>query len=454
MLNGQEMLALDDIASMFQVTVREDALAGGLTLTYKGRTVVVSPDQPMASINGRVVSLPLPAVRAGRRWLVPVEFLPRALAPIYDSRIELRRPSRLLLLGDVRVPRVAARIDAVGPPSRATVEIAPATPTTVVVEGGRITIKIDADALDPQLPAGGGGLIDSIRVGDSPTALAIVLSPRYTTARAVPVTMDNVTRVAIEVASAATQTEVAPPPVPIAPGPRDEGLAASAISTVAIDPGHGGDDVGVRSASGVLEKQITLEVARRLRTLLETRLGLRVILTREDDRGLTLDERAAVANNSKAELFVSLHMNAAPASGVAGAEIFTLEIDRDAEMARQLAAADGTALPVQGGEPRPIDVIRWDLAQARHVEASTVFAATMEAELRKHVPMGPRPIQQGPMRVLAAADMPAALLEIAYLSNPAQERTAQSAEFQTVVAQALFDAVVRMRAYLEERHRP
>ena len=67
---------------MFQVAVREDALAGGVTVSYKGRTVVASADQPMASVNGRVVTLPAPVARVGRRLYVPIDFLPRALAPI------------------------------------------------------------------------------------------------------------------------------------------------------------------------------------------------------------------------------------------------------------------------------------------------------------------------------------------------------------------------------------
>ena len=76
-LNNQEFIALDDLSSLFQLTVREDALAGGVTVAYKGRTVVASTDQPMASINVRVVTLPAPVARAGRRLLVPIDFIPR-----------------------------------------------------------------------------------------------------------------------------------------------------------------------------------------------------------------------------------------------------------------------------------------------------------------------------------------------------------------------------------------
>ena len=130
-VSGQELIGLDDVASLFQVTVAEDAPTGGVTVTYRGRTIVLSAQQSIASVNGRVVTLPAPVTRSGRRLLVPVEFLSRALAPIYDRRIDLRRPSRLLIVGDVTVPRVVARIDAAGPPSRATIEVTPATQVTV-----------------------------------------------------------------------------------------------------------------------------------------------------------------------------------------------------------------------------------------------------------------------------------------------------------------------------------
>ena len=70
--NGRELIALDDVASLFQVAVREDSLAGGFTITYRGKTIIASADQPMASVDGRIVTLPSPITRNGRRWLVPI----------------------------------------------------------------------------------------------------------------------------------------------------------------------------------------------------------------------------------------------------------------------------------------------------------------------------------------------------------------------------------------------
>ena len=455
-VNGQELIALDEVAALFRVTAREDTLAGGLTIAYGGRTIVVSTDQAMASVSGRVVTLPSPPVRSGGRWFVPIDLLPRALAPIYDARIDLRRPSRLLIVGDLRVPRVTGRIDSPGPPTRATIEVTPAAPVSVATDAGRLIVRIDADALDIALPGDGGGLIEQMRQGDQPTTVAVVLANRAGAARASPTQADGITRVAIEVAGTAAPADVAaaapavtPPAGPAAP-PFLTGSRPS-LQTIVIDPGHGGTDAGARGRGGALEKAITLDVARRLRTLIEMRLGVRVILTREDDRVVGLDERAAIANNSKADLFLSLHLNAAPSGDVAGAEVFHLRLNREGENARRLADNDAVSLPALGGAVRTIDVIPWDLAQARHVEASAVFAGILEQDLRAQVMMSGRSRQEAPLRVLTGVNMPAALIEMAYLTSAEQERLAQSEAYQNSLALAMYNAVVDFRAYFEGR---
>ena len=459
-VNGDELIALDDVAVRFRVTVREDTLAGGITLTYNGQTVVVSNDQPMASVSGRIVALPSPARRLGNRWFVPVELLPRALGPIYDARIDLRLASRLLVVGDLLVPRVTGRIDSAGPPTLATIEIAPAAPVFVTTEAGRLVLHIDADAIDLLLPTTGGGLIERIGGGDTPTTVAVILGGEAGVARTVATEVDDLTRVTVDVAgpsptgvgtapsAAVTEALGAPPSPPLLTGAR------ARLETMVIDPGHGGDDTGVLSLDGTEEKTITLAVAQRLRAMIETRLGIRVILTRGDDRNVSLDERAAVANNSKADLFLSLHMNASPAASVAGAAVLSLRLDREGEDARRDAASEAVALPVLGGALRTIDLIQWDLAQARHVDGSAVLAEMLEAQLRARVAMSRQPRQRAPLRVLAGVDMPAVLVEMGYLTNPEQAQLAISETFQTSVTQAIYDAVVAFRAYIEAQGTP
>jgi N-acetylmuramoyl-L-alanine amidase len=458
LLSGQELIALDDVASLFQVTVTEDSLTGGVTLTYRGRTIVPSVEQPMASVNGRVVTLPSPLVRSGRRWLVPVEFLPRALGPIYDQRIDLRRASRLLIVGDVTVPRVTARIETIGPPTRAIIEISPAVPVTVTSDAGRVLVRVEADALDLGLPASGGGLIEQIRSGDQPNTVAIVLAGTAGVPRTASSAADNIGRVTIDIPAAnvaPNDTAAAPaaPATPAAPAEAPPLVPRPAFQTVFLDPGHGGEDVGVRGPDGIEEKQLTLDIARRLRQRLEMRLGVRVLMTRDEDRATGLDERAAAANNSKADLFLSLHANAALAPAMAGAEVFHLRLDSEGEAARR-DVAESTTLPVLGGGRRTIEIVRWDLAQAAHVETSAVFASLLEEELRRRVPMSPRPMQQAPMRVLTGANMPAALVEFAYLTNPEQAETLKGDEFKNAVAESLYDAIVRFRTFAETQGQP
>ena len=459
---GREMIALDDIASLFQVAVREDSLAGGFTITYRGKTIVASADQPMASVDGRIVTLPSPITRSGRRWLVPVEFLPRALGPIYDQKIDLRSAARLLLVGDMRVPRVSARVESPGPPTRAAIVITPATPVAVVTEAGRVVLRVEADALEPVFPVTATGLIDGVRIGDQPNVVAVTLSRQAGTARTTIATADNATRVVIDVPVAEARPAATPdtklpttgPPLPTTESSRLPGLEPrQALQTLAIDPGHGGDEVGVRGANGLEEKQLTLDVARRLRGLVERGLGVRVILTRDEDRMVGIDERAAAANNGKADLLLSLHANGALSGSPSGAEVYYDRLDREGEAVRSAAAA-AVSLPVIGGGTRSIDVVPWELAQARHVEASAMLASVLEQELRQRVPMGQRPIQQGPMRLLSAANMPAVLVEMAFLTNNAQEKAAAGDEFKNNVAQALYNAIVRFRGYLEETATP
>ena len=459
---GREVVALEDVANLFQVSVKEDALAGGITVSYRGRTIVASANRPRASVEGRVVSLPSPVIRAGRRWLVPIEFLSVALASIYDQRIELRRTSRLLIVGDVRLPRVTALVESPGPPTLASLDIAPATAVTVTAELGRMLIRIDADGLD-FTPANAGGLIDRIRPGDQPNTIVVALTEAAGTGRATVTTANNVARVTIEVPAAATSESRIPSPETRPPAPEPSGAvpdpravieATRTWQTIVLDPGHGGDDVGVRGAKGAEEKQLTLDIARRLRTMVENRLGLRVILTRDDDRGIALDQRAAVANNGKANLLISLHVNGSLVPDQAGAEVFHLQLDRESEEVVRAATAEGTVLPTLGGGVRRLDLIPWDLAQARHLDASSVLASVLQEELQRQVPMSVHPVRQAPMRLLAAANMPAALIEMAYLTNPDQERRLNTDDFKTTIAQAVFSAIVRFRAWSEETQTP
>jgi N-acetylmuramoyl-L-alanine amidase len=221
---------------------------------------------------------------------------------------------------------------------------------------------------------------------------------------------------------------------------------AGGLRTIVIDPGHGGDDTGAKGTQGTLEKTVTLAVARRLKAAIEARLGTRVLLTRDGDQTVGLDQRAAVANNNKADLFISLHANASVRPGVAGAQVFYLALEGYGEAAQKAAQAPRDALPVVGGGTRDIEIIPWEMAQARYIDQSGAFARAIEAALRDRVPLSPRPLQQAPFRVLVGANMPAVLVELGFLSNTPQEQQLLADEHQSALAQALLDGIMRFRA--------
>jgi N-acetylmuramoyl-L-alanine amidase len=456
-INGQEMFALDDLVRLFNLTVREDGAGGGLTITTGNQTILLSTQQPLASIGGRMTSLPAAPVREGRVWYVPVDFVARGIAAVSPTKIELRKPSRLLLVGDVRMPRLAIRVEPLGTQTRVTLDVSPPTPHTVAQEGTRLVIRFEADALDAaDLRANTTtDTVAGAHLGDTPQSVAIELGPRFASFRAADQPGPaGATRIQIDLTSQTETPAPNTPPATVTPGqppaPETPPLLdlppSGGLRTIVIDPGHGGDDAGAKGTQGTLEKTVTLAVARRLKAAIEARLGTRVLLTRDGDQTVGLDQRAAVANNNKADLFISLHANASVRPNVAGAEVFYLALDGYGEAAQKAAQGPRDALPVVGGGTRDIEVIPWEMAQARYIDQSGALARATEAALRDRVPMSVRSLQQAPFRVLVGANMPAVLVELGFLTNGPQEQQLLADDHQATLAQALLDGIMRFRA--------
>jgi N-acetylmuramoyl-L-alanine amidase len=357
----------------------------------------------------------------------------------------------LILLGDIRAPRVVGRIEPLGSVARLTLDVAPATPHTIAQDGQRLIVRFDADTLDAGLPATTSpDLIANIRPGDGPASLAIDLGPRFASFRTTDAPGDRgAARIVIDVVA---QTSDAQPPPPGPPQPQSPDVPplidlapSGTLRVIVVDAGHGGSEEGAKGPGGTLEKNVTLSVARRLKAALEARLGVRVILTRDGDQTMALDERAALANNNKADLFVSLHANASLRAGMTGAEVFYLSLDEYGDAGERVARGESEPLPVFGGGTRDIEVILWDMAQARYIKESAALAQALEASLRERVPMSPRAIQQAPFRVLVGANMPAVLVEMGFITNPGQERQLQSDEFQNLLVQGIVESITRFR---------
>ena len=469
---GREMVTAEELARVFGVELREDPLTKGLALTVQGKTIVVSPTTGLASIGGRVVTLSTPPVRGERGWSLPMDVVDRALSLVYQPRLDVRPVTHLIVVGDVRVPRVQVRLETQPRLARVHFDVTPSTPHTLIAEPGRLVVRFEATALDLELAAAGPpDLVLALRALPNMPAVAIDQGPRYGTFRVVEGADGPSRRTTIEILAAETPATGQPAPTtpatpgqPVTPGaPAPEttpvlGPEAPSIHTVVIDPGHGGDvDVegvrgpGARGPAGSFEKHVTLTVGRLLKSALEARLGIRALLTREDDRTVYLDERAAYANNNKADLFISLHLNASVSQKPSGAEVFFLSLDGYSPEARRVAQMEGAVLPTATGGDRTIEMMLWEMAQLQHLEQSAVVAGLVEQTLRARVKMSPRAIQQAPFRVLVGANMPAVLVELGFISNPEEEKLLGSHAYQLRLVDALVDAVGRYRAQLEAR---
>lgn len=151
------------------------------------------------------------------------------------------------------------------------------------------------------------------------------------------------------------------------------------VRTVIIDPGHGGSDPGASGASGgdTVEKRLTLQLARQLKTGLEQALNVRVVLTRNSDTSISLDSRSALANQYKGDLFISLHINSSPDTSARGAETYFSSFEASDTEAMRTAAAENQS----AGDPLyDLQLILWDLAQSRYLDQSQTLAGLVQAE--------------------------------------------------------------------------
>lgn len=210
---------------------------------------------------------------------------------------------------------------------------------------------------------------------------------------------------------------------------------------VVIDAGHGGRDPGATSVSGeISEKALTLVLARELRDQLVKRGRVRVAMTRDDDRYLTLEERAAVARRLDAAMFVSLHVDSAPNPLARGATVYSLsDIASDSGSAR-LAAAENQGATTGNGDGS-VGVILSDLAMRTQMTASAGLAANMVGKSSGRVELRPNPHRFADFHVLRRAGTPAVLFEAGYISNADDELLLRSPKHRAAIALALAQAV-------------
>ncbi|MFQ5512316.1 MAG: N-acetylmuramoyl-L-alanine amidase [Candidatus Krumholzibacteriia bacterium] len=218
-----------------------------------------------------------------------------------------------------------------------------------------------------------------------------------------------------------------------------------AIRTVVLDPGHGGKDTGKSAASGLQEKDVNLRIAHKTRELLEDELGVDVVLTREDDRLLSLIERTELANRSNGDVFISIHCNSWFSTETGGFEAYFLSPART-ERDRAVAMAENAADEFVGRDvTSDIDFILWDMVQNEYINESSLLAEYTQKSMSERLGIRNRGVKQANFTVLQGARMPAVLIETAFLSNFEEASLLGSDDFQEKVARGIVEAVKRFK---------
>jgi N-acetylmuramoyl-L-alanine amidase len=402
-------------------------------LRLDGTGFVFGPGVSTMTHGEEIESLSQPPAPGIEGLLVPLDLLEKAYSRLTGYDFRWSDVDRLLTVSRQPVREIPATLDVVSLQGVTTLVFQFSTAPRYRIEElpGRIQVDFIGDRIALGSPRSftGDEYVRDVRF--SPQRIIIDLAPRT---KAQDYALEEPFRLVFDVLR-----DTAPRLPQIAsPEPRSR---SGRVETIIIDPGHGGSDTGAIGPDGTEEKHLTLEIARLLAREIEIQLPVRAILTRTSDVELPLDTRSAMANQNKGDLFISIHLNSSPDSSTEGAETYFLSFDATDER-----AAEAARLENAGGDGDPLydlQLMLWDLAQTSYMSASQRLAGFVQAELNSTLGLRNRGVKQAPFRVLVGAAMPAILVELGFLNNPAEETLLVTAEYRESLVEALMRAVKR-----------
>lgn len=447
--------ALAPLAQAFGVEMLVGPLGDSHTLLFDDERVIVGPDSPSfvtispeGVLREELTRLSSSPMKTPSGLKVPLDFLAKAFGERlgYDlswdlgaQRLDARR--RMLRMLD-------AEIEVVHQFRVSTVEIRLSERPRWRFERseGAVDVLFLGDRLQmvEALDVGGDPLIESVDVSEGRIRVALRENATATEPRLVGGTPARLVLDVYRSRRSASADEAAPE--------LDARSERPGIRTIVLDPGHGGSETGAIGRSGTVEKDLALRVARMLASSLQRRMPVRVVLTRDEDVDVPHATRVAIANQNKADLFISLHLNSYFGSAPHGAETYFLSREASDRLAAAAAERENASLSdVERADMADLELILWDLAQSHHLAESQRFANLVQEELNQTLGLRDRGVRQAPFRVLMGADMPAVLVELGFLSNPEEEAKLKSPAYLAELVESLVRAVRRFKVQAEAR---
>ncbi len=443
---GQTYFSAEDVLSSFGGTVTADGT--GYKVTLGNAVAAFGPDSRFGVIRDDLIEMPVPPIAIEGHAFVPWQFFQGFLSKASDLEVTWDPSTRVIQARPQQHNATGVQVSVANVQGISKIVLTLTAPIeySITKEQGAYTVHFKTSIRPPFVEQA----YDDPSVAKASFAgndLRIQLTAPDVAGDAYK--LDNPFRIVLDLrkSAAASPTGPVPPPTGLRP------VEAPGIHTIVIDPGHGGKEVGAIGPGGMMEKDATLAICRKLADSLEKKLKARVVLTRTDDSVVSLDQRTAIANQYHADLFLSVHMNAAVVKGAHGSETYFLSVDASDELARKAAEVENASAKSAGQAVASSDLkmILWDLAQQEYLNESSAFAKTIQEEMNRVTNVQSRGVKQAPFKVLVGATMPAALVEVAFITNPEEEARIKNDDFQNVVVGALTTAVQRYKTEYETR---
>lgn len=441
---SQTYFAVDEVITALGGTVRQEN--GGFKASLGGVEAAFGPDSRFAVVRDDLVEMPVPPLSAAGKPYATLQFfqgyLNRAatLDAAWDSAAHVLA-IRPLQQTQVSVGTSLANVQGI---TKVVLTLSAPADYVIVKEPGAYTVQFKTPIRAPYAEeAHEDPNVSKLSfVGSN---LRIQLTSPDVIADAYK--LENPFRVVLDLRKGAAATTVPNAQLPTPSRPVEQ----PGIHTIVIDPGHGGKDVGAIGPAGTSEKDLTLAVCHKLASVLGAKTGARIVLTRDDDSVVSLDQRTAIANQYKADLFLSVHMNAAVVKGARGSETYFLSADASDEIAKKAAESENASASAAAAPSSDLKLILWDLAQQSYLQESSRFATDIQEEMNAIAGIQNRGVKQAPFKVLVGATMPAALVEVAFISNPEEEAKLKDDAFVMKVVDAIARAVVKYKTDYETR---
>ena len=417
------------------------------TLTVGKRSAQFVRDQPRAVVQGQTIALDA-AVRMGSgTWLIPEDFLVKGLPKLAPGIAAVPEPKKPPAAKPVQGGIALEELRHRSYPSF----------TRIVVEtGGTVayTLVSGREEVRVRLP----------RLSVSGNRVEVIDDGLVKEVRLEPVGADALLRIVLEGAASDVKASALHDPFRLVLDvyrPR-EGPSAGAgqpriepLRLIVLDAGHGGHDPGATGPSGLTEKEVVLDVTKRVNRMVEEDLGIKVALTRSTDVFVPLRDRTNFANKQRADLFVSIHANAHPRAVSEGVETYFLSSEASDTDARQVAAVENGVIQLESPASRAkgglLKSILWDLAQSEFQQESSFMAETVQDSMTRSLSLVNRGVKQAGFYVLGGAAMPAILIEIGFLTNPKEEKKLSTPAYRESVARAIYAGLSEYKRRYDQR---